>query len=105
MSHLADGITTVVTGGTAVALASSGAFEWLYVMAHEDNTGLCHVGAASVVSSATGTARGTLVPRQLVSETIAWVPLRIDGPASMNSVFIDAVTNGDSVTWFGMLAD
>jgi hypothetical protein len=103
--HLADGITTVASGGTPVVLASSGAFEWLYIMAHDDNTGMCHVGASSVVSAIAGTARGTLVPQQFASAAEAFVPLRIDGPASMNSVFVDAVTDGDSVTWFGMLAD
>lgn len=109
MAHFADGIVTVPTSGTPVALASSGAFHYLYLMAHDDNAGMCHVGASTVVASPSGTARGTLVPQQYPSAAGAFVPLRIDAVgddyASMADVFIDVQASGDSITWFGLLKD
>lgn len=105
MANVADGITTVTTGGTAVQLASAGNYLWVYVMAHQDNTGQCHVGASTVVSAVDGTARGILVPDQtdFAASAIGFVPLRIDGPGSLNDLYADAVTNGDSITWFALL--
>lgn len=93
----------MAAAGTPVALASSGVYEWLYLVAHDANTGVCHVGASSVVSAIAETARGIPVPEQLGTAAAVVAPLRIDGPGSMADIFVDAVTNGDSVSWFGLL--
>ena len=105
MAYLADGIKAVAATGTAEALATSGDYRWVYVMAHQDNTGQCHIGASTVVSAVDGTARGMLVPDQTdhAASAVAFVPLRIDGPGSLSDLYVDAVTNADSVTWFALL--
>lgn len=97
MAQLVDAIVMVTTGGTAVQFASSGVFEWIYVMAHDDNTGVCHVGASTVVSAVDGTARGIQVPEAASGAERA---LFIQGPLDYADLYVDAATNGDSITYF-----
>jgi hypothetical protein len=100
MAFFQDGIKAVTTGGTAVVLGS-GDFNWLYVMAHDDNTNPVYIGASTVVAAIDGTGRGMQVPQAKPDTT--FVPLRIDGPGTLADIYVDAVTNGESVTWFGLM--
>lgn len=104
MASFKSAIVTVATGGTPVALGT-GTFNWLYIMAHQDNTGQCHVGASTVVSAVDGTAVGILVPDQtdFAASAIGFIPLKIDGIGNFAEIFVDAVTNGDSVTYFAQI--
>ncbi len=73
-------------------------------MAHDLNTNPILVGASTVVAAVDDTARGIVVPQQFESLTAAqFAPLRIDGPGSMADIFVDAVTDTESITWFGLL--
>jgi hypothetical protein len=84
---LADGVKTVASAGTDVALASTTACKWVLVQAQTDNTGLIAVGATGVdATEATGTGY-TLYPGDAVM-------VEIDNLAD---VFIDSTVSGDGV--------
>lgn len=92
---LTDGIKVVALAATPEALsATSQGAKWLLIAAHEDNTGVCWLGASTVVGAADGTQRGFLVP-EVIGDTLQ--PLMVQGPLDLADVYIDVATNGDSV--------
>lgn len=84
-----DGRKTCTTSGTAEALASDTTCVRVIVTAEEDNTGMVVVGGSTVVA-ALATRRGIpLAPGQRVEINAA----------NLDEVFIDAMVNGDGVTY------
>lgn len=85
----ADGVTTVTTAGTDVALASSTACKRVTIQAQTDNTGLIAVGFTGVdYTEATGTGI-ILYPGDAYE-------LDIDNLAD---IYIDASVSGDGVRY------
>lgn len=96
MAALVSGRTAVVAGGTAVPLsATSTPVRSLWIMAATANTNPVVVGGADVVA-AVGTRKG-------VALRSTDPPLRLtaarDGVDELSDVYVDAVTNGEAVTW------
>ena len=94
---LTDGIKAVAAAATPEALsATSQGAKWVMIGAHNDNTGLCWVGASTVVGAADGTQRGLLVYEQTDD---SHEPLLLEGPIDLADIYVEVATNGDSV-WF-----
>lgn len=89
-STIADGIKTVTTAGTAVALvAASTLCRMVMIQARPENTGVIVVGASTVVAAQT-TRRGiALVPGQSVA-------LRVTDLADL---YLDAAVSGEGVSY------
>lgn len=86
----ADGVTTVTTAGTDVALASSTACKGVFIQAQTDNTGLIAVGATGVdATEATGTGI-ILYPGDSIY-------IEVD---DLDVIFIDSTVNGEGVRYF-----
>lgn len=96
MPALVSGRTTVTTGGTAVRLSSTSvSINALWVMAATANTNPVVIGGSDVVA-AVGTRKG-------VALRSTDPPLRLlaqDGVDELSDIYVDAVTNGEAVTWF-----
>lgn len=97
---LRDGVTTVPTGGTRVRLAeatgvspATGAVS-VVVQALGTNTGVVVVGSVTCVAApgtqGTPTQRGV---RLAVNDTITFAV------SNISAIYVDAVTNGDGVSW------
>ena len=84
-SIIGNGLTTVPTAGTSVALATSTAVKTVTIRALSSNTGLVYVGSSSV-SSANGFE---LSPQETVS-------LDLD---NLNKVWLDVQVNGEGVSF------
>jgi hypothetical protein len=83
-----NGVATVTTAGTAVALAGSQALRTgVYVTAPTGNAGLVYVGGSSV-SAANGTP---LAAGERVFIAVA----------NLSTIYVDAATNGDTVRYLG----
>lgn len=84
-----DGVTTVTTAGTDVALASTTAARRVTIQAQTDNTGLIAVGATGVdATESTGTG------------VILYPGDSIDVDCSdLDEVFIDSTVNGEGVRY------
>jgi hypothetical protein len=80
-----NGVTTVTTAGTEVALASSTSIKSVTVKALSTNTGFIYVGSSSV-SSANGFELSS-------SETVS---IDID---NLSKVYIDSSVNGEGVSY------
>lgn len=95
MAQLVSGRTAVTTGGTAVPLsATSTPIRSLWIMAATANTNPVVVGGSDVVA-AVGTRKGVALrstdpPVRLTSA---------DGVDELSDIYVDAVTNGEAVTW------
>lgn len=99
---IGDGIKAVAAAATPEALSATQLLvDWVLLSAHEDNTGICAAGTSSAVASATGTARGAIVPE--VGTT--GLPLLLQGPLDLAEVFIDVATNADSVYFVYRITD
>jgi hypothetical protein len=95
VAQLVSGRTAVTTGGTAVPLsATSTPIRSLWIMAATANTNPVVVGGSDVVA-AVGTRKGVALrstdpPVRLTSA---------DGVDELSDIYVDAVTNGEAVTW------
>lgn len=95
MAALVSGRTAVTAGGTAVPLsATSTPIRSVWIMAATANTNPVVIGGADVVA-AVGTRKGVALrstdpPVRLTSA---------DGVDELSDVYVDAVTNGEAVTW------
>jgi len=85
-----DGVTTVTTAGTDVALAASTPCKAVIIQAQTDNTSIIAVGATGVDATvATGTG--------LVLNPGDWTPmLEID---DLNDIYIDSLVSGEGVRY------
>lgn len=96
MADLVSGRTVVTTGGTAVRLSSTSvSVGAVWVMAATANTNPVVIGGSDVVA-AVGTRKGVALrstdpPVKLSSK---------DGIDELGDLYVDAVTNGEAVTWF-----
>lgn len=86
---IGQGLKTVTTAGTDVALAASTPAKWVIIQAQTDNTNSIAVGGAGV-DAAVATGTGILLA---AGESI---PLAIDNLAD---VFIDALVSGEGVRY------
>jgi len=86
---LGDGVTTVTTAGTDVALAGSTTAKWVIIQSQTDNTGKIAVGVTGV-DATIATGDGVLLS---AGESIT---LPIDNLAD---VFIDSTVNGEGVRY------
>lgn len=95
MAALVSGRTAVVAGGTAVPLsAASTPIRSVWIMAATANTNPVVIGGSDVVA-AVGTRKG-------VALRATDPPVRLtsaDGVDELSDVYVDAVTNGEAVTW------
>jgi hypothetical protein len=95
VAALVSGRTAVTTGGTAVQLsATSTPVRCLWIMAATANTNPVVVGGSDVVA-AVGTRKG-------IALRSTDPPVRLtaaDGVDELSDVYVDAVTNGEAVTW------
>jgi hypothetical protein len=82
---LGDGSKNVTTAGSAVALASSTACDWVTITAKLANTGVIYVGGASI-SATTGTP--------LYSLDTVKIPV-----SNLSAVYINSSVNGEGVTY------
>jgi len=101
--HWLDAIVIVALSGTPVPLAEEGNFVYLYVQAHESNTKPCMIGTSSVVAAMNQSARGVIVPQPSPAMVQPFRPLFIRGPGALGDLYIDAVNDGDSITYFGLM--
>jgi hypothetical protein len=86
---LGDGRKVVTTSGTEVALSTATLVDWLIVQAETDNSDVVVVGTSTVIA-AQATRRGlALDPGDSV----------VLGRCDLAEVYIDAMTNGDGVTF------
>lgn len=88
-TNLADGVTTVTTAGTDVALAGSTTAKWVIIQAQTDNTGIIAVGNTGVdatVATGTGVALAA-------GESIT-IPCD-----NLSDIFIDSTVNGEGVRY------
>ncbi len=92
---LTSGRKIVTAGGTAEPLvAVSVAIRTVWIMAETDNTNPVVVGGADVVAA--------LATRKGVALRATDPPLRLssaDGIDELSDIYVDAVTNGDGVTF------
>jgi len=90
--HTAVGtfITTVTTAGTAVQLANNPCKRAI-VTCHQDNSGQVAVGDSNVVAATDGTLRGY---------NIFQTQSQVFNVTNTNLLFVDAVTNGDSISTY-----
>jgi hypothetical protein len=87
ITGIGNGVTTVTTAGTDVALAGSTACKKVVIQAQTDNTGLIAVGATGVdATEATGTG--------IILYTGDTITIEIDNLAD---IFIDSTVNGEGV--------
>ena len=95
MAGLVTGRKTVTAAGTAEPLsAASVSVRSLWIMAETDNTNPVTVGGSAVV--------GALATRAGITLRATDPPLKLtsaDGVDELSDVFIDAITNGDGVTY------
>lgn len=101
--HWFNAIVVVAVSGTPVPLAQEGNFIYLYVQAHETNTKPCMIGTSSVVAATDSTARGVIVPQPSPAMAQPFRPLFIRGPGALSDLYIDAVNDGESITYFGLM--
>ena len=98
MATLVDGIHTVALAATPTVLSATAVVvEWLYLAAHEDNTGVAAAGASTVVASDTGTCRGVRIPE---TKDDGVQPLLLKGPLNLKDLYIGVATNADSIYFF-----
>jgi hypothetical protein len=92
---IVSGRKTVTAAGTAEALsATSVAINRISIMAETDNTNPVTVGGSDVV--------GALATRKGVALRATDPPVTLyarDGVDELGDVFVDAITNGDGVTF------
>lgn len=95
MAAIVSGRTAVTTGGTAVRLSSTSVpISSIWIMAATANTNPVVIGGSDVVA-AVGTRKGIAL-----RPTDPPVKLgRADGVDELSDVYVDAVTNGEAVTY------
>lgn len=87
------GDKTVVTAGTAVALAAAQRVKALTIVAKSDNTGRVYIGGSDVSS----TTNGGLGAGESVSlEAVNWMDLA--------DIYVDADTGGEGVDFYAVKA-
>lgn len=95
MADLIDGRKVVTTSGTEVQLAASQAVKSVTVQAETDNTSYVVVGTTTVVA-ALATRQGIALA---AGDTVSFAP---DEVSDLGDIWIDAVTNGDGVTFLAV---
>jgi hypothetical protein len=92
---LASGRAVVAAGGTAAQIStSSKACLSVTVTALSTNTGIVVVGGSDVVAAA-GTRKGTALEK---GQQVKWTS-EIDGVDDLSQVYLDAVVNGEGVSF------
>lgn len=96
MAGLVSGRTAVTTGGTAVQLsATSTPINTIRIMAATANTNPVVIGGSDVVA-AVGTRKGIALR---ATDPPITLDAQTDGVDELSDIYVDAVTNGEAVTW------
>ncbi len=96
MAALISGRAAVTTGGTAVRLSSTSvAITRVWIMAATANTNPVVIGGSDVVA-AVGTRKG--IALRSTDPPVTMGPA--DGVDELSDIYVDAVTNGEAVTYF-----
>jgi hypothetical protein len=92
---MGSGRAVVATGGTPVQLSTaSKACLSVTVTALSSNTGVVAIGGSDVVA-AVGTRKGTALEKGQSSKWTA----SLDGIDDLSGIYVDAVTNGEGVSF------